>query len=792
MAATDSFEAQLLAYHIHELSTTSEEFSKQGSNPTELTFTNIVIQPDNEGDQQTPSFFVTGDEAETQIRIGNSFSNENVRGIKLPSDIAECLATSRRLLYLSLRNLLLKCTHSLEDMVTGFQSTIPDGCEWVLSHWRTHPLDAGYDWIVRAKLFSTLKSMFGLIASLHPPPANRDALQAVLRATIELQSITDLASALFLEVDVQFSDVEVWSAAWKAFALEEEGIMEYFGGGCHERMMESNFMPPSASDEARLSRLIKHPFSSVTVIRILIHELESCASLNQKASLATHGKPTVFRNSVRVDSGKVARVCLSKLQWFILFLTRYGTCFSAMNAKVAVVVCTDICNMVDPLKENEPWQMMCGNFLGILSMVIDKNNLSLDPEESPPLTCNNEIPPSNVLAAKQNEQSSTEAPGLLIGSVTSIKNFSGNVFVDSMNVIAGLEEIRFQVDPFSERIVLKPSTNAIEPPNEEMLTSRTSGTLVLTRKEIIWSLAAIDFSNPNGFTYQKNNSFRIRHSAITRFSAVALKLAPVPVAPTLNQRPSFASHRKNSFVSLMGASASILNLVGRDSGGAQQRSRVGSFIENSKMYLNDLIRGKDDKPEENAGRKAYACVIHTRNEAFKLYPFYDEEVTQMMQTLRSVTGLSPFKSHEFVQTVLLIVDMERLFHSCKMENEVTKEAMAMLRKEWHHTQSDQTRMKILSVLDRILDRVILRQEDPAFTTMFKWLKHLEETMNPYRNPELLKLVVYLVKRAKIIQIEPLAPLPNDQRESLFDNYQEFEFLMQFSAAFGVSLNSVDE
>ncbi|KAJ3267701.1 hypothetical protein HDU76_011667, partial [Blyttiomyces sp. JEL0837] len=59
---------------------------------------------------------------------------------------------------------------------------------------------------------------------------------------------------------------------------------------------------------------------------------------------------------------------------------------------------------------------------------------------------------------------------------------------------------------------------------------------------------------------------------------------------------------------------------------------------------------------------------------------------------------------------------------------------------------------------RLLDKVIMRQEDATFTTTFKWLKHLEETVNPYKSADTLKLIINLVRRAKMIQIEPLAPL----------------------------------
>ncbi|KAJ3087848.1 hypothetical protein HK100_008222 [Physocladia obscura] len=399
---------------------------------------------------------------------------------------------------------------------------------------------------------------------------------------------------------------------------------------------------------------------------------------------------------------------------------------------------------------------------------------------------------------------------------------------------------------------MRPLPGTLEKPSEEILTSSTTGTLVMTRKEVIWSTASLDFTNPSGFSYDRSSAFRIRHSAITRFSAVELKkmLAAVPV---VSGKQMGMLHR-NTAATIVVGSGSISGGSGNGSGsvglnsansmmnlsasaaGSRQASVVQSLIEKSADIISGLVRGEEanTKAAEET-KKAYSIVIHTLNEAFKFYPFYGEEVAQMLQALMAVTGMAPFRSYEFVQSVLtkrveltrrhalrqllqeenpwiensvdlnriidaltsdtkpqLIVDMERLFHSCKIESEVTKEATNLLRKAWYHTQSDSSRLKVLSVIDRILDRVIMRQEDTVFTTMFKWLKHLEETINPYRNAEMLKLVMYLVKRAKMIQIEPLAPLPQDQCEAMFDHYEEYMKLQQFTDTFGVKLHALND
>ena len=120
---------------------------------------------------------------------------------------------------------------------------------------------------------------------------------------------------------------------------------------------------------------------------------------------------------------------------------------------------------------------------------------------------------------------------------------------------------------------------------------------------------------------------------------------------------------------------------------------------------------------------------------------------------------------------------------------------------WHNSQSEQVKLKILSVVDRLLDKAVIRHGDPNFSVMFKWLKHLEETISPYKrcafiprllrffqwirefltrpSAEALRLTVQLVKRAKAIQIEPLTPLVSNQLTATFDAWPEFQQLLQF-------------
>ena len=76
-------------------------------------------------------------------------------------------------------------------------------------------------------------------------------------------------------------------------------------------------------------------------------------------------------------------------------------------------------------------------------------------------------------------------------------------------------------------------------------------------------------------------------------------------------------------------------------------------------------------------------------------------------------------------------EMERLFHSCKREPQVGRETINFLKIIWSETSTEQQKGKILSILDRLLDKLIMQKNDPLFMDVYKWLKYLEESIHPY-------------------------------------------------------------
>ena len=79
-----------------------------------------------------------------------------------------------------------------------------------------------------------------------------------------------------------------------------------------------------------------------------------------------------------------------------------------------------------------------------------------------------------------------------------------------------------------------------------------------------------------------------------------------------------------------------------------------------------------------------------------------------------------------------VYDMERLFHSCRLESEVTKETISFIRNLWAVTRSEDVQIKILNILDRLLNRSVFRIGDVNTTTIYKWLRRLEDSVNPYK------------------------------------------------------------
>ncbi|KAJ1515699.1 hypothetical protein HMI56_002119 [Coelomomyces lativittatus] len=186
------------------------------------------------------------------------------------------------------------------------------------------------------------------------------------------------------------------------------------------------------------------------------------------------------------------------------------------------------------------------------------------------------------------------------------------------------------------------------------------------------------------------------------------------------------------------------------------------------------------KRDDTLHVRSYFLHAYTSDSAFRFYPIYDDEIARFTSILNHGVGKPGFKEidmvkyvvakrlaatrHRLYQTVVsytpliehsadlikvvrkltkegepqCLYDMERLFHSCRVESEVTKETLHHLRIAWHASPSETVRFKVLSIVDRLLDPSVVHLSDPNFALMHKWLQHLEETVSPYKRYSPLK------------------------------------------------------
>lgn len=125
-----------------------------------------------------------------------------------------------------------------------------------------------------------------------------------------------------------------------------------------------------------------------------------------------------------------------------------------------------------------------------------------------------------------------------------------------------------------------------------------------------------------------------------------------------------------------------------------------------------------------------------------------------------------------------IIDMERLYHSCRLNKLVLKETVESLRSMWSDDEisTDSARVRILTVLERLVDSNTMHSREKIFKDVQTWMKDLESDVDPYKNPTATKLLTELRSRLSSIKAQRLGAIHESQLHDLFadlDLYREF-------------------
>eukprot|EP01135_Chromosphaera_perkinsii_P006539 Nk52_evm11s539 gene=Nk52_evmTU11s539 len=326
--------------------------------------------------------------------------------------------------------------------------------------------------------------------------------------------------------------------------------------------------------------------------------------------------------------------------------------------------------------------------------------------------------------------------------------------------IADVPSVWLQVDPIPDRIVFSPEEFDSQE-HDEILTSLSAGTFLMTKDDLIWQ------GNEKAVVEEENQKFNSKGDYSDLGLAISLK--------DITQY-SFGIVTKNA------------------------------YARNAKFLKND---------EAEKSPPVYYLTI-VKEEAYKFFPFNEMEITRLIESIQTLIGIPPFAPADFVKKVIhsrllktritvlrhleslenpwiehtqqlkevikkltkeniphSIYDLERLYHSCRLQTEVAKEALHILRQHWKDAPSEQVRLKILIVLDRLLDKTVMHPRHENFNRFFRLLQQLERNLDPYKSCEALKCILKLLQRANELRNHGLSSLTQNQFPVLFENWDDY-------------------
>lgn len=229
------------------------------------------------------------------------------------------------------------------------------------------------------------------------------------------------------------------------------------------------------------------------------------------------------------------------------------------------------------------------------------------------------------------------------------------------------------------------------------------------------------------------------------------------------------------------------------------------------ILLSDVERWSFGK----IAKGVHYLLVHT-DAAFKFFPFYDGEIQELGMLLADLTGKPQFDEKAFIQKVIseelvskrvgilqalsaanpndewvirdnrellsvlskltaggnkpqTLFDLERLYHSCRLNKEVTKEAFVHLRHRWNEAKDEIVRKKVLAVVDRLLDPAVTVVGDVNFSTISGWIRRVSEMLDPYTSSESVKILKTLTRRIEAFKKQPITGIPDTKIAEFFDD-----------------------
>lgn len=263
-----------------------------------------------------------------------------------------------------------------------------------------------------------------------------------------------------------------------------------------------------------------------------------------------------------------------------------------------------------------------------------------------------------------------------------------------------------------------------------LLTSSTKGNLIFNMQQIIWFTSSQDGTRDVGLS--------IKYERITQHTAGTIKPAPEGAGAEVYYL-SLHAHESSSIVYYFFP----FNLNEIDELQRMLQDLCG------KAPVHEVKYSQIVTDQKVAAHRAHILRLLLQDQRPNMWISDMDTLNAVIRFLISITTNRADEQYQY--------ELERLFHSCRLNDEVAVETVSTFREMWESVP-EAIHLKILAIIDRLLDRALMHVDSPAFWALNNWLDHVEKTLNPYKNSKTLEIIYELKHRVQMLKKHTLVPL----------------------------------
>ena len=103
-----------------------------------------------------------------------------------------------------------------------------------------------------------------------------------------------------------------------------------------------------------------------------------------------------------------------------------------------------------------------------------------------------------------------------------------------------------------------------------------------------------------------------------------------------------------------------------------------------------------------------------------------------------------------------------------MNPSVTTEVIRYTMEVWEELEtSDESRLRLMTVVSRLLDRAVMQPNDPNINVLQKWLREVEGRLDPHSSMQLVKFTIRLQEITAQLKQQPISTLNAKQISAEF-------------------------